>query len=115
MSRDWKDTLKQIQVKKTGTVKPRAEKMVQKNPLHHLKKVVTGYLKVHPRDMLIKLSPHFNTIIYANSGGWPDETGLEVTPDFLMENIGDLIKVVVVKNDCLLMRTNRGYFKFINK
>lgn len=112
---DWKDTLKQVQLAKTGEYKKKGTKLVKPSSTKHLRYLLKGYLKIHPRDLLVKLSPHFNTVIYSNSGTWPENHVTPASIQFVLDNIGDLTKVLLIKDDHVLLRTNRGFFKFLNR
>lgn len=107
---DWKDTLSQV----AATQKSKAKRHRQDRTAQ-LRRVTSNWKQVHPRDMLLKLNPLFNAVAHKHVGGWPDESTPEATPEQIMEFAGDLIKVVLVRNNTVFMRTNRGYFKFYNK
>lgn len=118
ITKDWRDTLRQVQLNTRNNAKSHKRKVTVINkiqgPKPDLKKLVKGYSKIHPQDMLIKINPFFNAVTYRDRGGWPDKSAVEVTPEFVVTHIGDLIKVISVREDGLYMRTNRGYFRFFN-
>src|SRR5690606_9843933 len=105
MVQDWKKTLATVKKKEFRKKEPKKV---------DLKELTRGFLKIHPMDMLLKLNPHFTKISYRSSGKFPVEGDPEITPEFLVDNVGDLIKVVLVRGDDVFIRTNRGYFRFFN-
>lgn len=108
--KDWKENLQQVKSELKAS-----KRTYNQLTFKRLKELTRNWLQVHPRDMVIKLSPLFNAISYKPVGGWPTEETKEVDPAFVVENLGDLIKMILVKDRSVYMRTNKGFFRFFNK
>ena len=108
---DWKEELG----KAKQVLTPAKKRKPKEATFKRLKELTENWRQVHPRDMLIKLSPVFNAISHKYAGGWPTEDTKTVDPEFVVEKVGDLIKMVLVRNGSVYMRTNQGFFRFFNK